>query len=112
MINTALQHLRKKKQMLVVNEEISEDAAYEAPLAQFQLEKEDLMDMIKNLPVSQRIVFNLFAIEGYNHQEISDMTGIPENTSKSHLHRARITLKKMLNIHSVETDKLFRKNVR
>ncbi len=109
MVNTALQFLRKKRQMYILNETITEDRDYEVPDIQYYLDKEDLLEMIRVLPVNQRMVFNLYAIEGYNHTEIADMTGIPENTSKSHLHRARLALKEMLEKSSrSESEKLKR----
>ncbi|HMV91607.1 MAG TPA: sigma-70 region 4 domain-containing protein, partial [Cyclobacteriaceae bacterium] len=43
-----------------------------------------------------RIVFNLYAIDGYSHKEIADQLGISENTSKSQLSRARAYLQKLL----------------
>jgi RNA polymerase sigma factor (sigma-70 family) len=110
-VNTALQMIRKKKQMFVLNEELTEDASYEVPAVQGELDKEDLLMMIRNLPVNQRIVFNLFVIEGYNHSEIAKLTGMPENTSKSHLHRARTGLKEMINLHWQAMDKKSKKNV-
>lgn len=50
---------------------------------------EDLMDLLKELPNSYRINFNLFAIEGYSHQDISEIMNISINTSKSNVSRAR-----------------------
>lgn len=61
-----------------------------------QLEAEDLLKMIESLPSGYRIVFNLYAIEGYSHKEIGDQLGISENTSKSQLSRARAALQKCL----------------
>ena len=110
-VNTALQFIRKKRQLYVVNEEITEDAGYQMPHIHYELEAEDLLRMIKELPVNQRIIFNLYAIEGYNHAEIESMTGMPENTSKSHLHRARTALKKMLDRSIPSGSKKLRKNV-
>jgi RNA polymerase sigma-70 factor (ECF subfamily) len=52
--------------------------------------------MIDQLPTGYRIVFNLYAIEGYSHQEIANQIGISENTSKSQLSRARASLQKSL----------------
>jgi RNA polymerase sigma-70 factor (ECF subfamily) len=52
--------------------------------------------MVESLPVGYRTVFNLFAIEGYSHQEIADLLGITESTSKSQLNRARNTLKEKI----------------
>jgi RNA polymerase sigma factor (sigma-70 family) len=96
MVNTSLQFLRKKKKMFLINDAVIEESGYEVTGILDDLEAEDLLKMVQSLPVNQRMVFNLFVIEGYNHTEIAEMTGIPENTSKSHLHRARIALKDMI----------------
>ena len=59
-----------------------------------KLSAKDLLKMIQSLPEGYRVVFNLFAIEGYSHKEIGEMLGISENTSKSQLSRARLSLQK------------------
>jgi RNA polymerase sigma-70 factor (ECF subfamily) len=46
------------------------------------------------------MVFNLFAIEGYSHKEISEMINISEGTSKSNLSRARIILQRKVNLYT------------
>lgn len=61
-----------------------------------QLEVAELMDLVQRLPLGYRTVFNLFAIEGYSHQEIGQLLGITESTSKSQLNRARSTLKEKI----------------
>jgi RNA polymerase sigma factor (sigma-70 family) len=96
MVNTSLQLLRKSRRMFLLNEEVIEGEDYEINESQCELDVADLLNMVQGLPENQRLVFNLFVIEGYNHTEIANMTGIPENTSKSHLHRARIALKEMI----------------
>ena len=53
------------------------------------LEAEDLLKLVAALPSGYRIVFNLYAIDGYTHKEIGEQLGISENTSKSQLSRAR-----------------------
>lgn len=58
--------------------------------------QQDLLKMINLLPDRSRMVFNLFAIEGYKHSEISEMMGISEGTSKWHLAEARKKLQEML----------------
>lgn len=68
------------------------------------LEAAELMDMIMDLPLGYRTVFNLFAIEGYAHAEISELLGISENTSKSQLSRARVLLKQKL-IHQQQKER-------
>jgi RNA polymerase sigma-70 factor (ECF subfamily) len=54
---------------------------------------EDLMNLIQRMPDGYRIVFNMFAIEGYSHQEIAAQLGITESTSKSQYLRARAYLR-------------------
>jgi RNA polymerase sigma factor (sigma-70 family) len=58
-----------------------------------ELSVADLKAMIARLPEGCRIVFNLFAIEGYEHEEIAKMLNISSGTSRSQLHRARQLLK-------------------
>jgi RNA polymerase sigma-70 factor (ECF subfamily) len=56
------------------------------------LEEEDLLKLIGELPTGYRVVFNMFAIEGYSHKEIAEQLDISENTSKSQYSRARAYL--------------------
>lgn len=68
-----------------------------------QISAKELIDTISDLPDGYRIVFNLFAIEGFSHQEIAEKLGISEGTSKSQFSRAKaklIVLLKEKNIHS------------
>lgn len=58
--------------------------------------KEALKAMINSLPTQTRLVFNLYAIEGYKHKEIAEMLNISDGTSKWHLSDARQKLQKML----------------
>jgi RNA polymerase sigma-70 factor (ECF subfamily) len=94
MVNEALGHLRKQKSLkLTVNLEDS----YQEPVftaEDTELEAEDLLILIQQLPDGYRMVFNLYAIEGYSHKEIGEMLGISENTSKSQLSRARSLLQR------------------
>ena len=65
--------------------------------AYVNLEVEELNKLIESLPLGYKTVFNLYAIEGYTHQEIAEMLGIQEGTSKSQLSRARGLLQQKLN---------------
>ncbi|HEX2922371.1 MAG TPA: sigma-70 family RNA polymerase sigma factor [Bacteroidales bacterium] len=58
------------------------------------LEAADLLEIIRELPPKYRMVFNLYAIEGYSHKEIGQLVNISEGTSKSNLARARIILQR------------------
>jgi RNA polymerase sigma-70 factor (ECF subfamily) len=63
-----------------------------------KLDYEDLLSVIQRLPPSYRMVFNLYAIDGYSHEEIAEMTGISASTSRSNLHKARLKLQQMLSV--------------
>ena len=81
----------RSKKMIIVDLEYAIEEPNES-LFSTDLEAADLMKIIEELPIGYRTVFNLYAIEGYNHQEIGEMLGISEGTSKSQLSRARVML--------------------
>jgi RNA polymerase sigma-70 factor (ECF subfamily) len=96
-VNTAIEHIRKQ---IPPNIWVEEDKAPQVPSHESvtgSLNAKDLMRMVQALPTGYRTVFNLYAIEGYNHREIATMLGITEGTSKSQLARARFILQKLVN---------------
>lgn len=95
-VNDALSYLRKNKNMYLETDITAADYEPDYEKLEDQLEAEDLQKMIDSLPTGYRIVFNLYAIEGYSHKEIGDQLGISESTSKSQLSRARVALQKCL----------------
>ena len=99
-INEALTSLRKSRMMMVETGLERADREPDYDCLSDHLEAEDLLKMIERLPPGYRIVFNLYAIDGYSHKEIAGQLGISENTSKSQLSRARSYLQKLL----AETD--------
>ena len=94
MINTALEKFRKQNQLYALGDdyESNEDIQQENVIS--DLSAQDLIKLIRELTPKYRMVFNLFAIEGYSHKEIGEMLGISEGTSKSNLARARYILQK------------------
>lgn len=94
MVNEALNYLKVKRNFMLVAED-KEPEAIEAPPT--DLEAEDLMHLISQLPEGYRLVFNMYAIEGFKHKEIATHLNITESTSKSQLRKARLLLQKMLN---------------
>ena len=95
MINECLMLLRKKNVFTIV----TESAAEEIPLqeeALNNLSAKEIFDLIIQLPVGYRTVFNLYAIEGMEHKEIAVLMGIAEGTSKSQLSKAKSLLQKNL----------------
>lgn len=100
MINTALEKYRSQVSMQSVDElgrEVPGDRGTEV----FQeLTSKELVTLIQSLTPRYRMVFNLYAIEGFSHQEISIELGISVGTSKSNLSRARgILQEKIKNIY-------------
>lgn len=61
-----------------------------------ELSEEEIIAAIQRLPPSYRMVFNLFVIEGYKHEEIANMLNISVGTSKSNLSVSRNKLQKIL----------------
>ncbi|WP_245906975.1 RNA polymerase sigma factor [Reichenbachiella versicolor] len=106
MVNKSLTWIRKNKSMYL--EMDIEDVKVGMPLETIadQLESEDLLKLIALLPEGYRSVFNMYAIEGYNHQEIADQLGISVITSRTQLSRARKFLQnKMTNWNAVAQKK-------
>lgn len=93
-VTQALMALRSSPQLTVSLDE-AEDS-FDGPEEMTHLEAEELMELVRNLPLGYRTVFNLYAIEGYSHQEIGVLLGITESTSKSQLNRARSVLKEKI----------------
>ncbi|MGX5688174.1 RNA polymerase sigma factor [Arcticibacter tournemirensis] len=96
MVNSAIEVYRKNQRMINV---VDIDEVYDAPQSMFdmnKLEAKDLLNLIQHLSSGYRVVFNLYAIEGYSHKEIAEQLGITEGASKSQLSRARAILKEKI----------------
>jgi RNA polymerase sigma factor (sigma-70 family) len=97
MVNTSLDQIRKENKFL--GNTSLDNVDYKLQNNAFVLENlaaKDLMKMVQSMPVGYKVVFNMFAIEGYSHKEISEHLGISENTSKSQYSRARAYLRERL----------------
>lgn len=97
-INTAI-NVKRREMKFNVNKDIDQDHHPEDAEADAlsRLSQQELLDMIHQLPLGYRTVFNLYVIEGYKHREIGKMLKISENTSKSQLSGARKSLRMLLN---------------
>lgn len=103
MVNTCISYLRKKNPIQLTDEDfVFNDSATES------LENtsvEDIQKLIDKLPEGYKLVFNLYAIEGFKHSEIAEKLQISESTSKSQLFKARkwlqVNYNKMNNISNV-----------
>lgn len=90
-INTCLAKYRKQQLFALVDEENIEDQRVEEHEEEIPLQF--LLSCVQSLPNRYRLVFNLYVLDGYAHQEVADMLGITVGTSKSNLARARTILK-------------------
>lgn len=96
MVNTAIESYRKNLRNLNI---VDIDEVYDQPQNTFDmsgLELKDLLKLVQQLSNGYRLVFNMYAIEGYSHKEIAKQLGITEGASKSQLSRARAILKEKI----------------
>ncbi len=103
MVSLAINYYRKNKLRKTENElteyylnKWSEDSVID------NLSMNELLEIIRELPEGYQMIFNLYAIEGYKHREISEMLGISESTSKSQFMKARKALQKRIKEMNVE----------
>ncbi|HMM10704.1 MAG TPA: RNA polymerase sigma factor [Bacteroidales bacterium] len=102
-VNTALEKLRKNDVLRNTTEiEVIKGMTSQQATPVDQISERELLKLIQSLPPGFRTVFNLFAIEGYSHQEIGNMLNISEGTSKSQYARARQWL--MMRLGKKDTD--------
>ncbi len=105
-VNEALSYLRKNKSMYLETDLEAADREPDLDHLGSQLEAEDLLKLVAELPPGYKIVFNMYAIDGYAHKEIAEELGISENTSKSQLSRARSYLQnKLLELEKLSQQK-------
>lgn len=96
-VNTSIKYYRRirfQKEILGVEDY---QTNFSDPKVMDYLSEQELLKLIENLPEGYKVVFNLFAIEGFSHKEISDLLGIQESTSRSQLVKARKLLQKKIN---------------
>jgi len=102
-VNTALDEIRRNVKF---KDNVNvDDVDYKLELNSHIVEglaADDLMKIVNDLPDGYRVVFNMFAIEGYSHKEIAMQLNISENTSKSQYSRARAYLKVKLEELGIE----------
>ncbi|UAY52263.1 RNA polymerase sigma factor [Ferruginibacter albus] len=97
-VNTALKKysVARYEKEIVGYEVKDKDESILEPSAYSHITQKELMDLINNLPDGYRIIFNLYVIEGYQHDEIAEMLGIQPGTSRSQLVKARTMLQKQI----------------
>lgn len=101
MVNTSIDFLRSKKKLVFVDDisQIPEPGTDEKIID--KLSYEELLKLVQELPPAYRTVFNLYIMEGFQHQEIAAMLRISEGTSKSNLFKAKKILKEKITKSSI-----------
>ena len=95
-INNCINHLRKKKLDLIELQEGYHDRYEEPETLPKGLSVEAVKKAMKQLPEGYRVVFSLYAMEGYDHGEIAEILNVSESTSKSQYSRAKMKLRQIL----------------
>jgi RNA polymerase sigma-70 factor (ECF subfamily) len=106
MTNTLIDAWRKDKRTPAIQRgELQEEKMTDEQVfneADTHFSSEEVRQMLLALPETTRYVFNLFALEGYSHKEISEMAGISEGTSRWYVNEARRQLKERIMKHHYE----------
>lgn len=95
MVNECISFIRVEKKLKYSEDETYFEESFNNIESQFSIA--DIQFLIDSLPDGYKMVFNLYAIEGFKHQEIAGMLGITEGTSKSQLSHARKMLQGQIN---------------
>jgi len=95
-VNTATDYYRKMKRLKYTHDSIDEEHNQIASIDIDNFGVQAILDVMQTLPEGSRLIFNMYAIEGYTHQDIADELGISIGTSKSQYSRAKAILKQKL----------------
>lgn len=97
-VNETLMHLRKNHALKQASDigDVNPNVFSQAPRVSEQLEAQDILDLLDQLPIGYRTVFGLYVLEGYKHREIAELLDISINTSKSQLILAKQKLRQLL----------------
>jgi RNA polymerase sigma factor (sigma-70 family) len=101
--NTAIDHFRKNyyEAQFIPIENIVHHCSNEESVASI-LNTKDIISQVNRLPKGARMIFQLYAIEGYTHKEIANLLNISEGTSKSQINRAKQLLQQWIGGHNMK----------
>ena len=104
-VNNCINFLKKRRLAIAELQENMAGMPDDAPEpVEYPMSVNTVRNAINQLPDGYRIVFSLYLLEGYDHQEIGEILGISEATSKSQYSRARKKLKEILNVMPQESE--------
>lgn len=96
-VNTAINHYHQNRKYFDhVDSSYAETMLSSTDNVIAELSNQDLLETVSRLPEGYKLVFNLHVVEGYNHNEIAEMLGIAEGSSKSQLSKAKAHLQKLI----------------
>ena len=93
-INMAINSFKKSFQLVPIKDDFAQETMIDDDL--MDVPADYILQLIQELPNQYRLVFSLYELDDYSHQEISIMLSITESTSKSNLHRAKLILKEKI----------------
>ncbi|MGY6743804.1 MAG: RNA polymerase sigma factor [Cecembia sp.] len=105
LVNTSIDYYRKNlKHFSAMDIDNAHSESYEPEIIS-QLSMEDILAILRSLPEALRVVFNMYEIEGFAHNEIAESLGIPPSTSRTYLARAKQKLReKVLEINQIKDE--------
>lgn len=95
-VNTALEEIRKKGRLVLQEEPDTSHLIEEEWTVSSNLTMNHILAEIQKLPDGYRTIFNLYVIDGFQHNEIAELLGISDSTSKTQLRKARMALQQKL----------------
>lgn len=95
-VNRCINELRRRNSALINVDNIEVFDTQDVVFEDAELDVQRILYAMEKLPDGYRVVFSLYLLEGYDHQEISQIMGISESTSKTQLFRAKVKLKEIL----------------
>lgn len=110
MSNTAIDHYRAELKHINLLDIADVDEVFEHATIEHKLYYDELVKMVQQLPPSYRTVFNLYAVDGFTHEEIAQKLHISVGGSKSNLFKARKKLKELLTEAYRQSEKIININ--
>jgi len=98
-VNNCITHLRKRKMQISEIEEathVQDEEQEEDDYSGINVQK--IKDALRKLPQGYKVIFSLYALEGYDHEEISEILGVSVSTSKSQYHRAKKKIRALISL--------------
>lgn len=96
-VNTCINRLNRKHPELVLSDIASAASPEEEPeMEDLELQVQQVLSAVEQLPDGYRLILNLYLFEGYDHREISEILGISESTSKTQYFKARRKVKEII----------------